>query len=97
MPRFYRENGFESAGLVASNQTSGTIISAPGTGYSLYLLGASCFATQRYVQTTGSGATIVNIGSGSANFPSTIKVQENTSVYAISSQPSSLFYYIDRS
>jgi hypothetical protein len=97
MPRYYRENGFEGQGLVASNQTSGTIINPPGSGYSLYLLGASCFATQRYHETTGTGPTIVHVGSGSANFPSTIRVSENTSVYAVSSQPSSLFYYIDRS
>jgi len=96
MARYYRENGFEAPASVASSQTSGTIINAPGTGYSIYLLGASCFNTQRYVETTGSGAVIVQVGSGSANFPSTIKVKQNTSVYAISSQPSSLFYYIDK-
>jgi hypothetical protein len=96
MPRYYRENGFEGEALVASSQTSGMIINAPGSGYSLYLLGASCFSTQRYQEATGSGATIINLASGSANFPSTIKVKENTLVYAVSSQPSSLFYYIDR-
>jgi hypothetical protein len=96
MPRYYRADGFESEGLVASSQTSGMIIPAPGTGYSLYLLGSSSFATQRYQETTGSGPVIVNVGSGSASFPSTIKVKENTLVYAVSSQPSSLFYYIDK-
>ena len=96
MSRYYRENGFEGEALVASSQTSGMIINTPGSGYSLYLLGSSSFATQRYLEATGSGATIVLTASGSANFPSTIKVKENTLVYAVSSKPSSLFYYIDR-
>jgi len=97
MPRYYREDGFEGQGLVASSQTSGTIINAPGTGYSIYLLGASCFGTQRLQENSATGNVIINIGSGSANFPSTVKVKENTSVYGVSSTaPSTLFYYIDK-
>jgi hypothetical protein len=95
MPKLYRYEGFENIGLVANTLTSGNVINAPGTGYSIYLLGSACFSTQRYLETTGSGATIINLGTGMANFPATIKVKENTSVYAVSSQPTTLFYYID--
>ena len=52
MSRYYRENGFEGEALVASSQTSGMIINTPGSGYSLYLLGSSSFATQRYLEAT---------------------------------------------
>jgi hypothetical protein len=97
MPQLYRYAGFENIGSIANSPTSGTIINSPGAGLSLYLLGASCFATQRYQETSVSGNTIVHVGSGFANFPATIKVAENTAVYAVSSQPSSLFYYIDKS
>jgi hypothetical protein len=97
MPQLYRYNGFENVGLIANSATSGTIINAPGAGLSLYLLGASCFATQRYQETNIAGNTIVNVANGFANFPATIKVVENTAVYAVSSQSSSLFYYIDKS
>jgi hypothetical protein len=97
MARYYRENGFESVGLVANIQTSGTIINAPGTGYSIYLLGASCFGTQRLQENSATGNVIINIGSGFANFPSTVKVKQNTSVYGVSSTAiSTIFYYIDK-
>jgi len=97
MPRYYRENGFESAGLVANTQTSGTIINAPGSGYSVYLLGATCIGTQRLTENSGNGNVIINIGSGFANFPATVKVTENSSVFGVSSTAtSSVFYYIDR-
>jgi len=97
MPRLYRYDGFESAGLVANSITSGTIINTPGSGMSIYLLGASCSTTQRLHENSAGGNVIINIGSGSANFPATVKVAENASVYSISSTAlTSLFYYIDR-
>jgi hypothetical protein len=95
MPKLYRYEGFENVGLVANAPTSGVIINAPGAGKSIYLLGASAFTTQRFQENNGAGNTIVQMSTGIADFPATIKVTENTAVYGISSQPSSLFYYID--
>jgi hypothetical protein len=71
------------------------MIAAPGAGKSIFLLGGSCHTTQRFTETDASGATIVSIGGGSADFSATIKVKENTAVYALGGSPSSLFYYID--
>jgi len=95
MPKIYRYEGFENVGLIANAATSGTIINAPGVGYSIYLLGAAAFSTQRFQENNVSGSTIMQMDSGIADFPATIKVAENTAVYSVSSQPSSLFYYID--
>jgi hypothetical protein len=95
MPRYFRDDGFESVGSVASVTGAGVIINAPGVGKSIYLLGASCYSTQRFQETNVSGAAIVQIQSGNAEFPSAVKVKENTAVYAVSSRPSSLFYYVD--
>jgi len=95
MPRLYRYDGFQSVGSIANAATSGTIINAPGAGFSIYLLGSTSFSTQRYQETNLAGNTIIQVSSGISDFPSTIKVRENTAVYSVSSQPSSLFYYID--
>jgi hypothetical protein len=95
MPRLYRYDGFESVGSIANAATSGTIINAPGVGFSIYLLGSTSFSTQRFQETNSTGATIIQVSTGIADFPATIQVKENTAVYSVSSQPSSLFYYID--
>ena len=95
MARYYREDGFESTALIANVQTSGVIIAAPGAGKSIYLLGGSTHADQRFVETNASGNLIVAIGDGSADFSATIKVKENTAIYCIGATPCSLFYYID--
>jgi hypothetical protein len=95
MARYYRQDGFESTALIANIQTSGVIIAAPGVGKSIYLLGGSTHADQRFVETNASGNLIVIIGDGSADFSATIKVKENTAIYCIGANPCSLFYYID--
>jgi hypothetical protein len=95
MARYYREDGFESTALIANVQTSGVIIAAPGIGKSIYLLGGSTHADQRFVETNSNGALIVTLGDGSADFSATIKVKENTAIYCIGANPCSLFYYID--
>jgi hypothetical protein len=95
MARYYRQDGFESTALIANIQTSGVIIAAPGVGKSIYLLGGSTHAYQRFVETNASGNLIVILGDGSADFSATIKVKENTAIYCIGANPCSLFYYID--
>jgi hypothetical protein len=95
MARYYREDGFESTALIANVQTSGVIIAAPEVGKSIYLLGGSTHADQRFVETNSNGALIVTLGDGSADFSATIKVKENTAIYCIGANPCSLFYYID--
>jgi len=95
MARYYRENGFESVASIASVQSAGVIIAAPGIGKSIYLLGGSTHADQRFVETNSNGALIVTLGDGSADFSATIKVKENTAIYCIGANPCSLFYYID--
>ena len=95
MPRYFRDDGFETTASVASIQTAGVIIAAPGIGKSIYLLGGSTHADQRFVETNSNGALIVTLGDGSADFSATIKVKENTAIYCIGATPCSLFYYID--
>jgi len=98
MPQLYRYTGFENIGLTASASTNGVlIIPAPGAGLSIYLLGASTFDDIRLHETNGSGANIVNMGGGMSDFPSTIKVRENTGVWLVASASAgvTLFYYID--
>ena len=95
MPRYFRDDGFETTASVASVQTAGVIINAPGVGKSIYLLGGSTHADQRFVETNAGGNLIVIIGDGSADFSATIKVKENTAIYCIGATPCSLFYYID--
>lgn len=95
MARYYREDGFESVASIASVQTAGVIIAAPGAGKSIYLLGGSTHADNRFSETNAGGNLIVTIGDGSADFSATIKVKENTAVYAIGTTPATLFYYIN--
>jgi len=98
MAKYFREVGFENVALTANASTNGTsIIAAPGAGLSIYLLGASTFDDIRLTETNGSGATIVTAGAGMSNFPSTIKVKENTAVWLIGAGTvgATLFYYVD--
>ena len=95
MPRYFRDDGFETTASVASVQTAGVIINAPGVGKSIYLLGGSTHADNRFSETNAGGNLIVIIGDGSADFSATIKVKENTAVYAIGATPATLFYHID--
>jgi hypothetical protein len=98
MAQLYRYTGFENVGLTASTSTNGVlIISAPGAGLSIYLLGASNHDDIRLTETNGSGATIVTAGAGIADFPATIRVKENTGVWLLGAGTvgTTLFYYID--
>lgn len=100
MPQLYRYTGFENIGLTASSSTNGSlIIAAPGAGLSIYLLGASTFDDIRLHETNGSGEIIVIAGGGMSNFPSTIKVKENTGVWLVATGTIgvTIFYYIDKS
>ena len=96
MPIYFRDDGFESTASVASVQSAGVIINAPGVGKSIYLLGALCQLDNRFSETNANGNLIVVCGDGGgSDFPATIKVKENTAVYAIGVTPATLFYYID--
>jgi hypothetical protein len=94
MPKLYRESGFESIAQTASIASSGVVISAPGAGYSIYIIGVSALEDSRFTETNAGGNQIVVANAGMADFPATIKVKENTAVYAFTTGLT-VFYYID--
>ena len=96
MPKLYKSTGFEYIALRASILADGVVISAPGIGYSIHILGTSSYDDIRLTETNASGALIVISNAGIADFPSTVKVKENTAVYLIgNSTGATVFYYID--
>lgn len=97
MPEYFRDTGFEKTSLVATITGSATGILAPGSGNSIYLLGANAHAPTVLRETNAFGTRILVIASGNCNLPATVKVTENTAVYATIADHLSLFYYIDKS
>jgi hypothetical protein len=96
MPKLYKSTGFENISLTASILANGVIISAPGAGNSIHILGTSSYDDIRLTETNASGAIIVTSNSGISDFPSTVKVKENTAVYLIGNNTgATVFYYID--
>jgi hypothetical protein len=96
MPKLYRYTGFENISLTASILANGVIISAPGAGNSIHILGTSSYDDIRLTETNASGALIVISNAGISDFPSTVKVKENTAVYLIGNNTgATVFYYID--
>ena len=96
MPKLYRYAGFESIALRASILADGVVISAPGVGNSIYILGTSSYDDIRLAETNASGALIITCNAGMSDFPATIRVTENTAVYLIGNGTgATIFYYID--
>jgi len=96
MPQLYRYTGFENVALRASILADGVVISAPGVGNSIYILGTSSYDDIRLTETNASGALIITCNAGMSDFPATIRVRENTAVYLIGNGTgATIFYYID--
>lgn len=94
MSELFRDSGFEKTALVATVTGAGAVISAPGAGNSIYLLGVNAHADTILKETNGSGATIFAVAAGNCNLPGTIKVTSDTAVYSTASNHTSIFYYI---
>ena len=69
---FFRDTGFEAEALSASRSGNGVILSSPGNGKSIYLLGVSCTANCTFKIVDGSGAVILYVGTGNYNLPATV-------------------------
>jgi hypothetical protein len=95
MARFFRENGFEAEASIANILTAGTLLAAPGAGKTIYLLGANAHANTTLRQTNGSGAVIMNVSAGNADFPCSIKVDGSIAIWSTATDAVSLFYYIE--
>lgn len=93
MPRYFRDDGFESVASVATVTGAGTAISAPGAGNSIYLLGVNAHANTILRENDANGAIIFAVGAGNCNLPSTIKT--TGAIYNTASNNTSIFYYID--
>ena len=94
MAQYFRDSGFESLALVSGVAAAGTIISAPGAGKSIYLLGVNASGATELKETDANGARIMYVAAGNLNLPGTIKVAENTAVYT-SSPYVSVIHYVD--
>jgi hypothetical protein len=95
MARYFREDGFEAQASLANILTAGVILTAPGAGKTIYLLGANAHANTTLRQNNGSGAVIMNIGGGNGDFPCSIKVDGSISIWSTAADAVSLFYYIE--
>jgi hypothetical protein len=96
MPKLYRYAGFENVALRASILADGVVISAPGVGNSIYILGTSSYDDIRLTETNASGNLIVVSNAGMSDFPATIRVKENTAIHLIGNGTgATVFYYID--
>lgn len=93
MTRYYRDDGFESVASVATVTGAGTVISAPGAGNSIYLLGVNAHANTILRETDANGAIIFAVGAGNCNLPSTVKT--TGAIYSTAANNTSIFYYID--
>lgn len=94
MTKYFRDSGFESIALVSGVAAPGQIISSPGIGKSIYLLGVNASGATELKEGDSNGQSIMYVGAGNLNLPATIKVTENTGVYS-SAPYVSVIYYIE--
>jgi hypothetical protein len=95
MARYFREDGFEAQASVANILTAGVLLAAPGAGKIIYLLGVNSHANTTLRQNNGSGAIIMNVAGGNADFPCSIKVDGSIAIYSTAADAVSLFYYVE--
>jgi len=74
---FFRDTGFEAEALSASRNGDGVILSSPGNGKNIYLLGVSCTANCTFKIGDASGAIILYVGAGNYNLPATVNASSN--------------------
>lgn len=94
MAQYFRDSGFESVALVSGAASPGTVINAPGVGRSIYLLGVNASGATELKEGDANGRSIMYVAAGNLNLPATIKITENTGVYA-STAHTSIIHYID--
>jgi len=96
MMQYFRDSGFESVALTSGTATVGEVISSPGIGKSIYLLGVNASGATELREGNQNGNRIMYVAAGNLNLPATIKVTENTGVYSTSPYVS-IIYYINNS
>ena len=95
MPRYFRDDGFESIALVASATGIGVLLSGQGSGTTTYLLGANAHINTTLRESGAAGNVILNVGAGNFNFPATIALDGSKNIYSTAADSVSLFYYIE--
>ena len=74
---FFRDTGFEAEALSANRSGNGVILSSPGNGKNIYLLGVSCTANSTFKIKDASGAVVLYVGVGNYNLPATVNCGES--------------------
>jgi hypothetical protein len=93
--KLFREAGFESVGLVATNLLSGIVISGQGSNTITYLLGGSAHVNTTLKENDNNGRVISLLPAGTAEFPCTIAVTGNKHIFHTANDSCSLFYYVE--
>lgn len=92
---YFRDSGFEKVALISGNANAGLVSPTPSAGQTVYLLGiTSTGGATTLREGSATGPVIMYISQGNFNFPSTIRVPNNSGVYS-SAGGVSVFYYID--
>jgi hypothetical protein len=93
--KLFRDAGFESIGLVASQLVSGIILSGQGPNTTTYLLGVNSHGNTALKQNNNNGAIIAYVAAGNADFPATIAVTGNNHIFSSGNDATSIFYYVE--
>jgi hypothetical protein len=92
MTRLFRDDGFESSALIANTLLSGVVLSGQGT-QNICLLGACAHLNTTLKENDNNGRVIAYISAGNADFPCTLIVSGNKSIFHTTNDALSLFYY----
>lgn len=92
---YFRDSGFEAEALSANITGNGVILSAPGNGKCIYLLGVSCHDNTILKQTNENGQVVINIGAGNYDLPATVRVENGSALYCQSDGPVSVIYHLN--
>lgn len=94
MPEYFRDTGFEKVALISGTAFAGTVISAPGAGKSVYLLGILSSGVTILKEGDNNGNVIMYAPAGNSDLSATIKVPNNSGVYS-SNGNVSIIHYIE--
>jgi hypothetical protein len=94
MPRYFRDEGFESVASVVSATGAGVLFSGQGSNTTTYLLGVNAHANTTLRESGALGNVIINVGVGNFNFPATIALDGSKNIYSSAADAVSIFYYV---
>ena len=95
MAEYFRDSGFEKVALISGNSSAGLVTPNPDQNKNIYLLGVTCTGSPTTLREgSATGPVIIYVAQGNFNFPSTIKVPNNSGVYSTAGGVSA-FYYVE--